>query len=136
MEAIAVAAHLDVGLGGEDRVEMRGKHDELAARCAGAPIQAHHIALGVDLHILQTGLFQPFEIGRSPLGLGEGRGGDFGERDNVVDNPVMLAVQLRYGGVIGRARENIFHGAVVGRRGGQKRAWRAGGQRTSAGLFI
>ena len=112
-EPRAFPAHGDVGTGGEDGVEMGGDHQR-AAIAEAAPA-THHIADLVLFNLLKAMVAQHVEVGRGARALAEGRGGDFGQGDDVGHGPVMLGPQRRAGGGeggVGRdGRDGILHEA-------------------------
>ena len=76
---------------GEDRVEMGRDDDHLAVGPAAA--DAGDVADGVAAHLLETELAEHRLIGQRAALLLEGRGGDLGQRDDLLDQAVMLAAE-------------------------------------------
>jgi len=70
---------------------------------------AHHVALGIGLHVGQPGRAKHFKIGRSALLLLEGRRRNFGERDQLFDEAFMIAIQKRLRVAKCRARDDRLH---------------------------
>ena len=122
VKAVALAAHLHVRFFREHRVEMRSNDHDRSARPAGAAVEPHCVALRVDLDVLKTGLPQHVAVGGGALGFLERRRGNFGERDDVLHDPVVLAVELRGRRLVCGAGEHpLRHAIARAGDGGERR---------------